>query len=122
MTAASNYIDFADRELAQRSSAGYPPFRKMLRIIVSCEDRSVALQHASTIARIAKELSGSRQIEVQGPAPAPIERIRALWRYNLVLKSNSAAELQHVMKVIKRNHRPSQETRVSYDLDPHDML
>jgi primosomal protein N' (replication factor Y) len=122
MTAASNYLDFADQELQLRGQLGYPPFRKLLRIIISCAERSTALQHATTIARMAREIAGQRSIDILGPASAPIERIRTLWRYHILVKSNSGAELQHLMKLIKHNHRPTQDTRIAYDLDPHDML
>jgi len=124
LTASSKYDAFADQELAIRRQLLYPPFHKLLRIIVSSADRTNALKHAAEIARGAQALGVQRSMQVQvlGPAPAPIEKIRTLWRYHILLRSPSTASLQHVMKQLKRSYQSSAETRVSYDLDPHDML
>ena len=122
MTATSNYADFAAHELKMRQALGYPPFRKILRVIISSADKSQALTHAAEVARSARALIESSKIELLGPAPAPIEKIRTLWRYHIIFKSSSAAELQHVMKQLKKIHSSSAEIRLAYDLDPHDML
>lgn len=122
MTAASNYFDFAQHELDLRHRLGYPPFRKLLRIIISCADRSRALQDSAAVAKTARQLLAGKDIELLGPAPAPIEKIRTLWRYHVLLKAASAAELQHLMKHIKQLHPSSAEVRIAYDLDPHEML
>lgn len=122
MTATSNYKDFAEQELELRQSLGYPPFRRILRIVVSSTDKHAALSRATVLAQTAKELIGARDLALLGPAPAPIEKVRGQWRYHTIIKSASTAELQHVMKHIKRYHPSSSEVRVSYDLDPHDML
>lgn len=121
-TATSNYTEFAQHELTLRQQLGYPPFRKLLRIIVSCADQSKALAHAATLARSAHQLIAQREVTLLGPAPAPIEKIRTLWRYHILLKSPSAAEIQHVMKQLKQLYPSSPEVRIAYDLDPHDML
>jgi primosomal protein N' (replication factor Y) len=122
MTAASNYFDFAEHELNLRRQLGYPPFRKLLRIVISCADRSRALQDSAAVAKTARQLLSGKDIELLGPAPAPIEKIRTLWRYHVLLKAASAAELQHLMKHIKQLHPSSAEVRIAYDLDPHEML
>jgi primosomal protein N' (replication factor Y) len=122
MTATANYVDFAKHELHLRQQLGYPPFKKLLRVVISCSDRPRALQVAATLAKTAQQLLSNRDIALLGPAPAPIERIRTLWRYHVLFKASSAAELQHLMKQIKQLYPSSAEVRIAYDLDPHDML
>jgi primosomal protein N' (replication factor Y) len=122
MTASANYIDFAKHELELRRSLGYPPFRKILRVIISAADKAQALSHAAEVTLTARALIASRDIQLLGPAPAPIEKIRTLWRYHILFKSASGGELQHVMKQLKKAHPSSAEIRLAYDLDPHDML
>ena len=121
-TAASKYDDFALGELKLRKELCYPPFHKLLRIIVSSADRNHALKRAGQVAGMATSLAASLKAQVLGPAPAPIEKIRTLWRYHLLVRSPSAASLQHAMKQIKKTFQSDSETRISYDLDPHDML
>jgi len=122
LTAASNYGEFAQGELQLRKELCYPPFHKLLRIIVSSSDRNHALKRAGQIAGMANSLAASLKAQVLGPAPAPIEKIRTLWRYHLLIRSPSGASLQHAMKQIKKMFQSDSETRISYDLDPHDML
>jgi primosomal protein N' (replication factor Y) len=122
LTAASNYDEFAQGELKLRKELCYPPFHKLLRIIISSSDRNHALKRAGQIAGTANSLAASLRAQILGPAPAPIEKIRTLWRYHLLIRSPSAASLQHAMKQIKKMFQSDSETRISYDLDPHDML
>jgi primosomal protein N' (replication factor Y) len=122
LTAASQYDKFAEQELATRKDMHYPPFHKLLRVIISAPERSDALQLAVEIAKTANSIRDKLAIQVLGPAPAPIERIRTLWRYHILLRSTSIASLQHAMKQLKRIYSTKTDLRVSYDLDPHDML
>jgi primosomal protein N' (replication factor Y) len=122
LTAAAKYDAFAEQELALRKEMHYPPFHKLLRIIVSAPERSAALQVGVEIANTANSIRDKLAIQVLGPAPAPIERIRTLWRYHILLRSASISSLQHAMKQLKRVYSTKTDLRVSYDLDPHDML
>lgn len=122
LTASAAYDAFAEQELALRKELCYPPFHKLLRVIISAADRAVALQWAAELAKTAHGMQGQLTMQVLGPAPAPIEKIRTLWRYHILLRSPSLASLQHAMKQLKRHYHSKGEVRVSYDLDPHDML
>jgi primosomal protein N' (replication factor Y) len=122
MTATSNFSGFATQELELRRNLGYPPFQKLLRIIVSAEDRSMALSHASSIAQHAERYAASQPLIILGPAPAPIEKVRGLWRYHILVKAGSSALLQNIMQRLKRETSTTKTLRIAFDLDPHDML
>jgi primosomal protein N' (replication factor Y) len=122
MTVASNFSGFAEQELELRRTLGYPPFQKLLRIIVSAEDRSVGLSHATHLAHRAQSFAESMSLTVLGPAPAPIEKVRGLWRYHILVKAGSGALLQNIMQRLKREAAASKASRIAFDLDPHDML
>jgi primosomal protein N' (replication factor Y) len=121
-TTQSDFIGFADSELSNRRGLGYPPFQKLLRIVVSGEDRTTTLSHATTIAQLAAQYGEKHQVTILGPAPAPIEKVRGLWRYHILAKSSSGPILQNVMRQVKRDSGNSKAVRIAYDLDPHDML
>jgi primosomal protein N' (replication factor Y) len=122
LTVSKDFDKFAENELKLREQLCYPPFFKMLRIIVSASEQSLALNYAASVARTAQLLRERFSVEVLGPAPAPIERVKTLWRYHLLLRARSAANLQHAMKQLKLRHHTKGDIRVAYDLDPHDML
>jgi primosomal protein N' (replication factor Y) len=121
-TTQSDFIGFADSELTIRRDMGYPPFQKLLRIVISADDRSTALSHAVTIAQLATQYGEKHQVAILGPAPAPIEKVRGLWRYHILAKSPSGPILQNVMRQVKRDSSGNKAVRVAYDLDPQDML
>jgi primosomal protein N' (replication factor Y) len=82
----------------------------------------VALSHATDIARLATLYGEKHEVTVLGPAPAPIEKVRGLWRYHILVKSASGPILQNVMRQVKRDSSGNKLVRIAYDLDPHDML
>jgi primosomal protein N' (replication factor Y) len=122
LSVSRDFDKFAEHELKLRQELFYPPFFKMLRIIVSASDQNSALNNAVSVARTAQLLTGRFNIQVLGPAPAPIERVKTLWRYHLIVRAQSGATIQHVMKHLKLSHQTKGDLRVAYDLDPHDML
>lgn len=122
MTLSSDYKQFAEIELKHRREMSYPPFQKLLRIIISAEDISLTQKYSLTIATQAQELASSLGISMLGPAPAPIEKIRNMWRYHILFKATSTSTLQHLMKKLKGAHDLSKQVRIIFDIDPQDML
>ena len=61
-----------------------------------------------------------RQIGAQvfGPAPAPIARIRGRHRVRLLIKADKGAPLQGAIARWLAQFRPSNQTRISVDIDP----
>lgn len=122
MTAGNNFARFAEQELQLRQRMGYPPFVRLLRIVVSGEDRAGALTYASSIAQYATEHMATEHVTILGPAPAPLEKIRGLWRYHILVKSPSHPTVQHIMQRLKRERIAPKNIRVAFDLEPLDML
>ena len=122
MTAASDYGRFAREELALRKGLGYPPFQRLLRIITASEDRNHAERLCAEIGSRAIQLSAEHRVTILGPAVAPLERVKNLWRYHLLCKSSSISILQHLMRQLKATTAEVKNARVSFDLEPQDML
>jgi primosomal protein N' (replication factor Y) (superfamily II helicase) len=122
MTAASNFLGFAEQELKMREMLGYPPFQRLLRIIVGAEEKSVASSIASIIAQRAQHSCDSLGISLLGPAPAPVEKVRNFWRFHILFKAQSAAKLQSLMHRLKSEVSGERHARIVFDLDPQDML
>lgn len=121
-TASSNFEAFANQELRMRQTMGYPPFHKILRIIASATDKQTAQYKINAIAQDAQNLIKQGDMSLLGPAPAPLEKVRTLWRFHLLIKGSHLSHLHRVMKVLKTSHPSRSSLRVAYDLDPHDML
>jgi primosomal protein N' (replication factor Y) len=122
MTASSDYGRFAREELALRKGLGYPPFQRLLRVIAAAEDKKHAEQLCSQIATRATQLSSEHRVTILGPTEAPLEKVKNLWRYHLLCKSNSISVLQHIMRQLKAITAEVKNARIVFDLEPQDML
>jgi primosomal protein N' (replication factor Y) len=121
-TVAADYQSFAEGELQLRRALDYPPFMRLLRIIIAAEDKAVAQQWAQHVAEVTVSACDGRGISLLGPAPAPLEKVRSHWRYHILCKAPSASLLQNVMQRVKSSLPDQKKARLIFDLDPQDML
>jgi primosomal protein N' (replication factor Y) len=62
-------------------------------------------------------------VALQGPAPAPIARIRSRWRFRLMLRASERAELRVVLGAIDQARSGlDRSVRSSIDVDPVQLL
>jgi primosomal protein N' (replication factor Y) len=72
---------------------------------------------------VAGTLADEPAIEVVGPAPCPLERLRGRWRWHLLLKSRSAVLLELVLRDLARNESVLVgSNRLELDRDPISLL
>ncbi|NNK58537.1 MAG: hypothetical protein HKP44_14630, partial [Desulfofustis sp.] len=64
----------------------------------------------------------SQSLSVLGPAPAPLERLRDRYRWQILLKSISLQPLHSLVDWISATFQPPSATRVIIDIDPENML
>ena len=64
-------------------------------------------------------------LRVLGPAPAPIERLRNRYRWQVMVKSSARAEMRRLLEAARVELIPMLErrqVRFSIDIDPINML
>src|SRR5690606_41454570 len=59
-------------------------------------------------------------LELIGPAPAPIERIRDRWRWHLLLRSTSPSRIGHVTRYFAQRFRPGATGDIRIAIDRED--
>jgi len=123
--AAARHHDFrlfAEQELAHRRELGYPPFRRLVKIRFEGPDNA----RTEELAQHAAEAIGSNaDVQVLGPAPAPIERLRGRFRWQLLLRGNDSATLRRAARSSReavRRAAQQHDIRVLVDVDPYSML
>ena len=115
------------RELAERKELGYPPFRRIASLRFQGKDETRVEAEAMRVAGVLRENPG--EVEVLGPAPQALAKLRGQHRWHLLLKSESAKTLGEAVRrglggaedgiAAKRGTR---EVRVVADVDPVDVL
>jgi len=123
-TMTDDYRGFATDELTVRQELGYPPFTRLLRIVASSQDSREAeryLLELRTRARAQIESTGL-EVRVLGPSPAPLERLKTSWRWHMILKAASPVHLLKIMKNLRSDPTRSRKLKVTFDMDPQEML
>jgi primosomal protein N' (replication factor Y) len=71
------------------------------------------------LAPLQREFAG---LVVLGPAPAPLERLKTLWRAHLLVKSQSPSELNRAVQALLPLKGLDDRIRLTLDVDPQEML
>jgi primosomal protein N' (replication factor Y) len=116
---------FLARELADRRELGYPPLSRAALVRVDDEDQERARLACGRLAEAALASGPTREgrVLVQGPAPAPIARVRNRWRYRLMLRSAERPMLRSVLAAVERARETLPHgVRSAIDVDPVQLL
>jgi primosomal protein N' (replication factor Y) len=100
---------FLSQEIAQRQILNLPPFGKMAEIIANDFDYKIAIE---TLKNILKNSSFDNNIQILGPAPMPITKIKNRFYYRLILNSSKNYNLQNYIKKITDNLKLKNSTRI----------
>jgi primosomal protein N' (replication factor Y) len=72
---------------------------------------------------LASEPVRSGRVLVQGPAPAPIERLRGRWRFRVMLRSAERGPLREALQLVEEARGAlGRDVRASIDVDPVQLL
>jgi primosomal protein N' (replication factor Y) len=110
---------FLETEAAARRMAGLPPFGRLAALILSAADAETADAAARTLARAAPHLP---EVEVLGPAPAPLAVLRGRHRRRFLLKAARRVNVQAVIREWLARVRLGAAARLQIDIDPYSFL
>lgn len=123
LAALQDYEGFYDQEMQLRESLDYPPYSCLLRIEISCQDETKAQQAAYLIKEYIEERIDSVEDEVQvlGPAPCPVWKLRDRYRFQIILKSPHRSLLQSLGTFLIQ-YGWADGVRVVFDMAPGMMM
>ena len=110
---------FLDDELVFRNAFGYPPTTRMAVVRFESSDSRAASGAATQAARAAAPLPSG--VRLRGPAPAPIERIRGAWRWQVLVTAPNRDLLRETL-VRMETAIPPRSVRTVVDVDPLSTL
>lgn len=118
-----DYLSFYRQEMAVRRALGYPPFSYLCRLLFTGTGEESVAEGAGVFAREIRAQEAG--VEVLGPAPAPLGRLKGRYRWHLVLKAAEQAALREaVAAALKRCKKMAlfRKVRVSVDMAPQNMM
>lgn len=117
------YEKLYEKEMAIRENPMFPPYLRLINIKIS---GTAEAQVQATAAKLAGLCRAARAggVEVLGPAPAPIDRIRDRYRWQLLLKGVESVNLHKVCEQIidKQSSLAKGDVRIAIDVDPESMM
>lgn len=110
---------FYAAETAARRDANAPPFGRWAAIILSSEDEKEAREAAVRLGDVRPRLA---DVQILGPAPAPLALLRGRYRYRFLVNAKRSANLQAVLRdwIGGVNFAPG--VRVGVDVDPYSFV
>jgi primosomal protein N' (replication factor Y) len=125
--AAHDFEGFAEREIDVRRSPPYPPHVGLINVLVSGPEEPSVATAAAEVAEWVRELIAARangNVEVVGPAPSPLARIKRRWRWHMVLRAYDRKWLGRVVRYAagRAPHAGRGPIRVVFDRDPVSLL
>ncbi len=116
---------FVERELAVRREAGYPPYTRLAAVLFSGKRESDVEAIATRVAGALRADPALEGVEVLGPAPQALARLRGQHRWHLLLKATHAARVRaaaaRALDAAEAEPRP-RRVRVIADVDPVEVL
>ena len=114
---------FLAHEALERTSPPYPPETSLLNVIVSAEQEDQAMEEAVAVADWLEKLISSQGLPLAllGPAPCPLTRIKARWRWHVLLKG-PVEEIGRVVRYAAPRLEGRGKARVVLDRDPVSLL
>jgi len=110
---------FMAAESEARRPGNWPPFGRLVGVIVSAESEAAADRAARDLGLAAPRADG---VEVLGPAPAPLALLRGRYRRRLLVKARRDVPVQRVVREWLARVPLSRDVRVQVDVDPVGFL
>jgi primosomal protein N' (replication factor Y) len=122
-----DYKNFFAAESEFRQALNYPPFSRLVNLRIDGPKLSEVEKKSQELALQLRELKTRKpevfaQIEVLGPAAAPIEKLRNRYRWQLLLRGKQSSALLEFARQARQLWPPGRAVRLHIDVDPYSML
>ena len=107
--------DFYDFEINNRRSLDLPPFSRFAKFEISAFDENAAKNFAK---KLIKSFPLDDKIEIYGPAPAPLQRLKNRHHFLVNLKAQKKVNLQKLILDVMQNLEVTKDIRIRIDIDP----
>ena len=124
---AHDYRGFFSAEREFRQALNYPPFSRLVNLRLDGPKLADVESKVRWLAARLRALQTRNpeiydQVEVLGPAAAPIEKLRNRYRWQLLLRSKHSSRVLKLARAARDVLPNSRAVRLHIDVDPYSML
>jgi primosomal protein N' (replication factor Y) len=124
---AHDYDGFFEREIRERKSLNYPPFSHLVLLVVSAPTEGEASGGAGRLRDLLEQEATrvrAEDIDLLGPAPAPLSRLKGRHRWQILLRSRRQRAMAAVVRAVLTQIGGRLwlgGCRIAVDVDPVEM-
>jgi primosomal protein N' (replication factor Y) len=100
-----------------REKRGLPPFGFLVLLLVTSSKEGHAQEKAERLTSLLLERAVS-SLTIEGPAPAPLYRLKGRYRWQILAKGPDPSTLHHWVKETIALLTPSEQVGIEVDVDP----
>lgn len=121
-----DYKSFYNTEIQSREDFDYPPFSKIIRIILSSKNQFRAERSAQEISmrlnEVVDKMHLSEPLAVLGPCPCVIERLQERYRFQILIKNKLGEKGHRFVHSFFSQIKLPDDIKLTVDVDPLDIL
>ncbi|MGB2697472.1 MAG: primosomal protein N', partial [Candidatus Zixiibacteriota bacterium] len=125
LASQGDFLRFYELEIKNREELNYPPFSHLILILFSGIDKKMVIGFSRRFAsKLKKKSESDKNMEILGPAPAPLFRIRGKHRYQILLKTQKPEEAVELIDAVSqmKSLKKSSSVRITINVDPMEMM
>ena len=103
------YKKFYEKELAYRKAMNYPPFTRLIRILIEYKNETSVKEKAKKV----REFLERNNIDFIGPVKCVVPKISGRYRYHFLIRTND-------MKIVCEKLRKLKNVKI--DIDPQELI
>lgn len=122
-----DYARFYEKEVVARSALRYPPFSHVATLLLRGKNEKEVSDAAHTVLNQLQIWQTHQRLDVEilGPAPAPLKKIEGKFRWHFLLRSNTVEKICQLMRHFTDETPPaikSNAIEFVIDIDPNNTL
>ncbi len=117
-----DYKSFYEYEITLRRSLKYPPFSRFILLTISHSKEKIARDNAQWIYERFQSAIKDKSVQISIPHPAPIEKIKTLFRFQILIVSQKIKQHVFLLQQLIRSGETSLQRSITLDVDPYSLL
>lgn len=113
-----DYAKFYHEEIKSRKELSFPPFKHLAKIMLRGRNEKKVIESSNKLKDFLEKNLVGKGIEVVGPAPSPISRVRGYYRWNILLKSANRSTMCGALKDALKKYKTLGGMILTVDIDP----
>lgn len=123
---AQDYESFYESEIELREHFDYPPFSRLIRLVLSANNdfraERAGIEIAAKLKEYVEKQALTERLIVLGPSACVLERIRGEYRFNVLIKNKLGDRGHRVILEFLRKIILPKDVKMVVDVDPSDIL